>query len=888
VRKYVLSIILLLIAVAAMCQKKSVVNLVHSTSSTGIKLNGKDVIKVYQGTFKQDYSTLTSDSAYFYPQDNAFDAFGHVIINQGDTLNIYSDKLNYNGNTKTAILTDNVRMVDKDATLTTNHLTYNTATRIGIYTDGGKLVNKDNTLLSKNGYYFAFTRDSYFRYNVSLTTPDALVITDTMRYNTGTKISYFYGPTHIYSLPKKGEKKKDQDTLYTENGYYNTVIEQAAFGKNNLYKSGTKSLKGDSLFYDKLKGYGRAVMHVTFKDEEQKTTIKGNLGTYFKEKELTVMTQDPYVIMVTEKKDSTETDSTTKTKSDSVSKADAAIVKSLDKTKGVGSMDQLIKQTIPTHSIPVKDINMKPDSALKKLNIPNKDINTKADSALRKLHVLGKDTLQKADSILRKQAAANKGLVTLADSALKKASKNKELRSKADSVLKNAPAVLKAAASSKQNQQKVKDLVKSKTGKELPDTTLRTRKDTGKTKLDSIFMSADTIETQIMTYKDLKVYQEKQRLAHIRDTTGKANKPKVQGKESKYLTATYVGLSRDSSFFHSEYFGKPKPKVVKKKPVKAPTKKQLMLDSLQKKQTADSIDMAKKLEPSDTARIRIIIGHHHFKMFKSDLQAKSDSMFYSGADSTMRCYVNPMMWTEGSQLSGDTIHLQMKHKKLDNMTMWPNAFIVNTEKKDSVHFNQVGGKRMRGFFKNDKLWRMFIEGNAESIYFSRDSAKNTISGMQRSLSSRIRVDFKNNKVTTLAFYTKPENKYGPLTKFKEDDRLLKGFIWKPKDRPVSKESIIPSYTKKATAAATKAAGKDTKNGKGPAKKAPGSKVISKDTTQNKQPGILNGIKTGKDSTAASPLKTGKDSVLKTDTVKIKVNAPPVKMQKDTVKKSAGN
>ena len=68
---------------------------------------------MYDGTFKQDYSTLSSDSAYFYPQDNAFDAFGHVWINQGDTLNIYSDKLNYNGNTKVAILTDNVKMIDK-------------------------------------------------------------------------------------------------------------------------------------------------------------------------------------------------------------------------------------------------------------------------------------------------------------------------------------------------------------------------------------------------------------------------------------------------------------------------------------------------------------------------------------------------------------------------------------------------------------------------------------------------------------------------------------------------------------------------------------------------------------------------------------------------------
>ena len=202
-----LIILLMLTAFGAFSQKKSYVNLIRSKNSTGIKLNGKDVIKVYEGTFQQDFSTLSADSAYFYPADNAFDAFGHVLITQGDTLHIYSDKLRYEGNTKTATLTDNVKLVDKDATLTTNHLTYNTATRIGTYTDGGKLVNKDNTLVSKNGYYFAYSRDSYFRYNVSLTSPDALVKTDTMRYNTGTRICYFYGPTNIYGT--KGEKDKD-------------------------------------------------------------------------------------------------------------------------------------------------------------------------------------------------------------------------------------------------------------------------------------------------------------------------------------------------------------------------------------------------------------------------------------------------------------------------------------------------------------------------------------------------------------------------------------------------------------------------------------------------------------------------------------------------------
>ncbi len=769
-------------------QKKSVVNLISSQGTTGgIKLNGKDVIKVYQGTFKQDVSTLTSDSAYFYPEENAVDAFGHVVIDQGDTLHIYSDKLNYNGNTKIAILTDNVRMVDKDATLTTNHLTYSTATRIGTYTDGGKLVNKDNTLLSKNGYYFAFTRDSYFRYNVSLTTPDALVITDTMRYNTGTRISYFYGPTDIYGT--KGEK--DKDTLYTENGYYNTVLEQAAFGKNNLYKSGTKSLKGDSLFYDKLKGYGRAVKHVTFTDREQKVTIKGNLGTYFKPEEKTIVTEDPYIIMVTEEKDTTQNDKAVK--ADSLSKK-TGVAKN-----NVMNMGSVIKNTIP--------VNM----GLAAAN--NAGLQDKAGAMVKNLPA--------NTGAIKSALAANMDTTAL---------NTKALRAKKDSLLKKAAE--KAIPSTKAGKGAKNDRVSKTADKNLAEVKVKLAKDTSKMKTDSIYMSADTIETWIPTYKDLKIYQEKQRLAHLIDTSSKTKKAKkkVEKDDPKTLTVTRAGLTIiDTAVFHSDFFGKLKPVYKKKKAVKPPSKKQLELDSLNKKQEADSVRAAKLAEPSDTARIRVIIAHHHAKLFKSDLQAKADSMFYSNSDSTIRCYVNPIIWTEGSQLTGDTIYLQMKHKKLDNMTMFPNAFIVNIEKDDSLHFNQVSGKKMRGFFKDDKLNRMFIVGNAESIYFNRDSGKTTINGMQRSLSSRIMVNFKDNKAARLGFLTKPENKYGPIAKVKEDDKILKGFIWKPKERPVSKESIIPSYGTKKQAASKPSSGKQ-KTG-APALKKLANGTMVKDSSQ---------------------------------------------------------
>jgi lipopolysaccharide export system protein LptA len=851
--KYAFSLFFILTSVTVWAQKKSVVNLISSKSSEGVKINGKDVIKVYKGTFKQDYSIMRSDSAYFYAQDNAFDAFGNVNITQGDTLNIFSDKLNYNGNTKIAILTDNVKMVDKDATLTTNYLTYNTATRYGTYTSGGKLVNKDNTLTSKNGYYFASTRDAFFKYDVVLVTPDALIKTDTLRYNTGTRISYFYGPTNIY------DTKDKKDTLYTENGLYNTVTEQAFFGKKNLYKSGTKRLKGDSLFYDKKIGFGRAVKNVVFTDSEQKTTMLGGLANYYKSEERTVVTRDPYVIIVTEEKDTTKSDTVAlKTipldKNGKVKKTASPI-----KAPALGTGVKLSSGSpvkAPPLGTPIKTPPANSPVKAPPLGTP---IKTPPANAPIKAQPAGNPTSAK-----NKLRAATDSLARLADTA------KRDTSGKTDSLAK--------------------------------------AKKPEKIKRDSIFISADTLDTQMFTNKDLKVFLEKQRLAGIRDTSLKVKGTGLATSSSKplskFLSAVSLWIPKDSLILHPLQFGLPRPEPVavippkldkKGRPIKEKNAPPVVIvpDKLdkdgipipakkpqQKEPVADPDDndpaFIVKIRPvSDTARIRIIRAYHHAKLFKSDLQAKADSMFYSYGDSTLRCFVSPLIWTQGSQLSGDTITMQMRNKKMDNLMMFPSAFVVNIEKDDSLTFNQMAGKRMRGFFKNDKLDKVFISGNAESIYFSRDSTKK-VTEMARSLSTRMRVEFKDNSATNVVSITKPEHRYGPLAKFTEEEKILKGFIWKPKERPTSKESIIPSYGRKL-AAAQSAATPGKKGAKTPAPKLINGKPAPSDSTATKLPaGGL--IKAGKDSLN---MKSVIKSRLDTATNKPR-NAPNVGSNKDTL------
>jgi len=753
VKKSVLIFLFLLGAMSAMGQKITPVpakktSVVHLDTYEAIKVvqdaSGKSFDKVYKGIFSQDYSTLSSDSAYFYPDQNLVDAFSHVVINQGDTLHIFSDKLHYDGNTKVATLTDHVKMVDKDATLTTNYLTYNTATRYATYTDGGKLVNKDNTLVSKNGYYFAYTRDAYFRYDVVCTTPDAIIKTDTLRYNAKDKITYFYGPTNILG-------KKDKDTLYTENGDYNTNTEQARFGKRNLYKSGTKSLKGDSLFYDRLKGYGRAVKNVTFIDTEQKITLKGELGEYFKADDKALVTRNAFMVIVTEEKDSTATDSVKKrtTTLDSLNKkpqtnADSATLKKLGLTavKKPSVDSATIKRLGLTPTPKPKTNTVTPNTVKPTVSAPV----TKPKTAPLPVVHIGPPI-----AATKPKAAPQKKVIT--------PPKNKATitpKPKDEPVVMAIPPLVPP-----------KDHIKR----------------------DSIFIGADTLETQILTYKDYKILkQARYEASHIDKSlphTVMLTKP------PKVLTLAEPKMLQDTLSSHPYFFGRPKPKpVAQKRPAEL---KKMHLDSVRNARIADSLQKVADHGLLDTSRIRVITAHHTAKLFKSDLQAKADSMFYSYSDSTIRMFVNPMIWTQGAQLSGDTINLQMKNKKLDNMDLFPAGFIVYVEKNDSVHFNQVGGKTMHGIFADNKLASMAVGGNAESIYFNRDSATNKVTQMTRTISGSSYAYFKNGEVRKGALISKSETRTDDLPKIKEDDKTLKNFIWKPRDRPKSKQDVLVPY-----------------------------------------------------------------------------------------------
>ena len=83
-------------------------NELRKSSNKDVQILKDNVVFYHEGAF------MYCDSAYLYEGSNRFEAFSNVEIDQGDTIFVYGDYLNYNGNTKLAELRHNVRMEDKE------------------------------------------------------------------------------------------------------------------------------------------------------------------------------------------------------------------------------------------------------------------------------------------------------------------------------------------------------------------------------------------------------------------------------------------------------------------------------------------------------------------------------------------------------------------------------------------------------------------------------------------------------------------------------------------------------------------------------------------------------------------------------------------------------
>lgn len=223
---------------------------------------------------------MRCDSAHYFAETESMDAFGNVSMEQGDTLFVYADELNFDGITEIATLYADpgkkVQLINRDVMLETDVFVYDLGIDLGYYEVGGTLTDPSNTLTSLKGEYVPSTKEANFYVDVHLNSRNSTdtlnIFSDTLYYNTNTHIAELLSPSTVINA---------RGTIYTSYGIYDTDSNRSTlYNRSTIVTNGGQTLTADTIFYDRGTGIGEAFGKVEAADSAHKAAIFGDYGYY--------------------------------------------------------------------------------------------------------------------------------------------------------------------------------------------------------------------------------------------------------------------------------------------------------------------------------------------------------------------------------------------------------------------------------------------------------------------------------------------------------------------------------------------------------------------------------------------------------------------------------
>ena len=204
---------------------------------------------------------------------------------------------------------------------------------------------------------------------------------------------------------------------------------------------------------------------------------------------------------------------------------------------------------------------------------------------------------------------------------------------------------------------------------------------------------------------------------------------------------------------------------------------------------ADKMAITDTTQADSTAPL-YFIGYHHVLIFSDSLQGKCDSVSYTRADSLIRMMYSPIVWAHNSQITGDTILLQLDSNQLRRMYVPNNAIIIAQSGPAKAQlFDQVQGKTLTAYFKDNTVTKMIVYPNAESIHYSKDE-KGYYMSVDQATSTRMRIFFEDQKIRTIKFEQDWHGTMTPLEKADLSNMHLSRFKWLIEQRPKTKEELF--------------------------------------------------------------------------------------------------
>ena len=213
---------------------------------------------------------------------------------------------------------------------------------------------------------------------------------------------------------------------------------------------------------------------------------------------------------------------------------------------------------------------------------------------------------------------------------------------------------------------------------------------------------------------------------------------------------------------------------------------------------------------------RILRGYYDVRILKSDIRGRSDSIYldesigltkllnkpltkkqeqvFTEADRNAN---NPVLWFGESQMSGDKILLlsDLATKKLDSIKITQNVFIIEKDTLSDDGFQQIKGGLLNGAFKEGKLDNIIITKNTEMVYYLYNDEDLQLIGIDKTTCSALQMNFVDGQIDDITFLVSPIGDVYPEEEIPINDRTLKGFIWRIKERPETVEDLFDEKDK---------------------------------------------------------------------------------------------
>jgi len=213
---------------------------------------------------------------------------------------------------------------------------------------------------------------------------------------------------------------------------------------------------------------------------------------------------------------------------------------------------------------------------------------------------------------------------------------------------------------------------------------------------------------------------------------------------------------------------------------------------------------------------RILRAYYDVRILKSDLRGRSDSLYldesigltkllnkpltkqqeqiFTEADRNKN---NPVLWFDKSQMSGNEILLisDTQTNKLDSLKIKGNVFIIEKDTLSAQGYNQIKGGVLNGAFEEGKLDNIVITKNTEMVYYLYNDEDLQLIGIDKTTCSALKMKFLDGEINDITFLVAPTGNVYPEEELPENDRTLKGFVWRQEERPETLNDLFDKNDK---------------------------------------------------------------------------------------------